>query len=103
MKFVIFAGTPGSGKTSIIKHIINELRTKRSLFFAKFDCLQTFDSERIEENCGIPAVKRLAGDLCPDHYMALEIPKLIKQHDDKDILILTRTRSNKSIQQYYCL
>ena len=26
MKFIIFAGTPGSGKTSIIKYIIQELK-----------------------------------------------------------------------------
>ena len=32
MKFVIFAGTPGSGKTSIIKYIIQELKDDFKLF-----------------------------------------------------------------------
>jgi len=88
MKFIIFAGTPGSGKTSVIKYIIKELRDDFKLFFAKFDCLQTSDSEKIEKEFNIPAVKKLAGDLCPDHYTALEIPKILEQNQDKDIIIL---------------
>jgi len=88
MKFVIFAGTPGSGKTSIIKHIIQELKDNHNLFFAKFDCLQTTDDERIAKEYKIPAVKKLAGELCPDHYTALEIPKIIKENKTKDIIIL---------------
>jgi Ni2+-binding GTPase involved in maturation of urease and hydrogenase len=88
MKFIIFAGTPGSGKTSIIKYIIQELKDDFKLFFAKFDCLQTSDDERIAEEYKIPTVKKLAGDLCPDHYTALEIPKIIKENQDKDIIIL---------------
>jgi len=88
MKFIIFAGTPGSGKTSIIKYIIQELKDDFKLFFAKFDCLQTSDDERIAEEYKIPTVKKLAGELCPDHYTALEIPKIIKENQDKDIIIL---------------
>jgi len=88
MKFIIFAGTPGSGKTSIIKYIIQELKNDFKLFFAKFDCLQTSDDERIAKEYKIPTVKKLAGELCPDHYTALEIPKIIKENQDKDIVIL---------------
>lgn len=88
MKFIIFAGTPGSGKTSIIKYIIQELKNDFKLFFVKFDCLRTSDDERIAEEYKIPAVKKLAGELCPDHYTALEIPKIIKENQDKDIIIL---------------
>jgi len=88
MKFIIFAGTPGSGKTSIIKYIIQELKDDFKLFFAKFDCLRTSDDERIAKEYKIPAVKKLAGELCPDHYTALEIPKILKENQDKDIIIL---------------
>ncbi len=88
MKFIIIAGTPGSGKTSIIKHIIKELKNDFKLFFAKFDCLHTSDNERIAKEHGIPTIKKLAGELCPDHYTALEIPKIIKKNQDKDIIIL---------------
>jgi len=88
MKFIIFAGTPGSGKTSIIKYIIQELKNDFKLYFAKFDCLRTSDDEIISKKYNIPTVKKLAGELCPDHYTALEIPKLIKENQDKDIIIL---------------
>lgn len=46
MKLIIFAGTPGSGKTSLIKHVIRELKSEFSLFFAKFDCLKTDDEKK---------------------------------------------------------
>ena len=88
MKFIIFAGTPGSGKTSVIKYAIQELENNFKLFFAKFDCLQTLDDERIAKQYKIPAVKKLAGELCPDHYTALEIPKIVRENQDKNIIIL---------------
>lgn len=88
MKFLIFAGTPGSGKTSLIKYVVEELKNDFKLFFVKFDCLRTTDDERIGKEYKIPAVKKLAGELCPDHYTALEIPKILKENQDKDIIIL---------------
>ncbi|HHD92249.1 MAG TPA: hypothetical protein ENL06_01315 [Candidatus Portnoybacteria bacterium] len=88
MKLIIFAGTPGSGKTSIIKYVIGELKDNYKLFFAKFDCLKTNDDQFISQRYGVPSVKKLAGELCPDHYTALEMPKLIRDNPDKDIIIL---------------
>ena len=88
MKLIIFAGTPGSGKTSIVKHVIEELKNNYKLFFAKFDCLKTEDDKFIAERYKIPTVKKIAGELCPDHYTALEIPKILKENQDKDIIIL---------------
>ena len=88
MKFIIFAGTPGSGKTSIIKYIIQDLKDDFKLFFVKFDCLHTIDDERIAKEYKISAAKKLAGELCPDHYTALEIPKIVRENQDKDIIIL---------------
>ncbi len=88
MKFIIFAGTPGSGKTSIIKHTIEGLKKDFKLSFIKFDCLKTDDEKIIFEKYGIPTAKRLAEELCPDHYTALEIPQIIKENQDKDIIII---------------
>jgi Ni2+-binding GTPase involved in maturation of urease and hydrogenase len=88
MKLAIFAGTPGSGKTSVVKYVIQELKADFKLFFAKFDCLKTEDDKFIAERYNIPTVKKLAGELCPDHYTALEIPKIIKENQDKDIILL---------------
>ena len=88
MKFIIFAGTPGSGKTSLIKYVIQELKPDFKLFFAKFDYLRTEDEQNIAQKYGIPTVKKLAGELCPDHYTALEIPKIIQQNQDKNIILI---------------
>lgn len=88
MKLVIFAGTPGSGKTSIIKFIIRELKSNYKLLFVKFDCLKTSDDELISQKYQIKAIKKLAEELCPDHYTALELPKIIEENQDKDIIIL---------------
>jgi len=88
MKFIIFAGTPGSGKTSVIKHVIDELKDNYKLFYAKFDCLKTEDDKFIAERYKISTVKKLAGELCPDHYTALKIPKIIEENQDKDVVIL---------------
>jgi len=88
MKFIIFAGTPGSGKTSVVKHVIDELKDNHKLFYAKFDCLKTEDDKFIAERYKISTVKKLAGELCPDHYTALKIPKIIEENQDKDVIIL---------------
>jgi len=88
MKFIIFAGTPGSGKTSVVKYVIDELKDNYKLFYAKFDCLKTEDDKFIAERYKISTVKKLAGELCPDHYTALKIPKIIEENQDKDVVIL---------------
>jgi Ni2+-binding GTPase involved in maturation of urease and hydrogenase len=88
MKLIIFAGTPGSGKTSIIKHVVEELKKDYKLLFAKFDCLQTDDDEIIAQKYGISTLKKLAEEICPDHYTALELPKIINRNSDKDVIII---------------
>ena len=88
MKLIIFAGTPGCGKTSIIKHVINKLKNEFSILFIKFDCLKTNDDELIAQKCGIETEKRLAEELCPDHYTALELSRMVKEYADRDLLII---------------
>lgn len=88
MKLIIFAGTPGCGKTSIIKHVIEELRNEFKLVFVKFDCLKTKDDEFIFNKYKITSIKKLAEELCPDHYTAIELPKIIREHNDKDVIII---------------
>lgn len=88
MKLVIFAGTPGSGKTSIIKHVIKQLKDEMNLLFVKFDCIKTGDEKFISEKYGVESIKRLAGEICPDHYTALELAKIVKDYKDHDLLII---------------
>ncbi len=88
MKMVIFAGTPGCGKTSIIKHVINKLKKDWNILFVKFDCLRTQDDQLIGKKCSVDAEKRLAEELCPDHYAALEIPRIVDEYSDRDLIII---------------
>ncbi|ODS35477.1 hypothetical protein BEH94_06550 [Candidatus Altiarchaeales archaeon WOR_SM1_SCG] len=87
MKIIIFGGTPGSGKTSIIKFVIQELKDLK-VHYTKFDVLATDDDILIKEKFGVSTEKRISGDICPDHYAALEIPKIIENHKDKDVIII---------------
>jgi len=87
MKIVIFGGTPGSGKTSIIKFIIQELEDLK-IHYVKFDVLNTTDDVLLKEKFNISTEKKISGDVCPDHYAALEIPKIIKENQDKDLIII---------------
>ena len=76
MKIIIFGGTPGSGKTSIIKFIIQELKYLK-IHYVKFDVLDTTDDALLKEKFNISTEKKISGDVCPDHYAALVIPKII--------------------------
>jgi len=86
MKFVIFGGTPGSGKTSVIKHVVQEL-SKLSIHYVKFDVLETEDHLSMKKFVS-STEKFIAGDLCPDHYSALIFPKIIEEHKNKDLIIV---------------
>lgn len=86
MKIIIFGGTPGSGKTSVIKHIIKELKDLK-IHYVKFDVLFSDDNKKIKEGFGISTELKISGDVCPDHYAALEMPKIIEKHKDKDLII----------------
>jgi len=86
MKFVIFGGTPGSGKTSVIKHVIEELKDLK-IYYIKFDVLKTMDDVLIREKFGITTEKGISGDICPDHYSVMLFPNIIKKQKDKDLVI----------------
>ena len=88
MKLVIFAGTPGCGKTSIIKHVIGILKKELDIIFVKFDCLKTDDDTFIAEKYGIDTEKKLAEELCPDHYQAMELSRIVKLHANRDLIVI---------------
>ncbi len=89
MKIIIFGGTPGSGKTSMIKCVISELINDYSIHYIKFDVLNSSDDELIKNKYEkVSSEKKLSGEVCPDHYTALEIPKVIRKNYGKDILII---------------
>ncbi len=87
MKMIIFGGTPGSGKTSVIKFVMQELKDL-SIHYVKFDVLSTEDHFLIKNKFGVSAESKISGDVCPDHYAALEIPKIVEKHKRKDLIII---------------
>lgn len=68
MKLVVIAGTPGSGKTSVLMHTIRSLKANGAVpAVVKIDCLWTDDDIRFQR-LGIPVRTGLSRDMCPDHF-----------------------------------
>lgn len=78
MKIVIVAGTPGSGKTSVLIHTIKQLKNKgHNPAVVKIDCLYTDDDERYGK-LGIPTLIGLSRDMCPDHFAIYNIEEMVE-------------------------
>jgi len=89
MKLVTVAGPPSSGKTSVILHLIRELKKEnKSVGVIKFDCISPGDQD-IYQNAGIPVRIGLAGNLCPDHFFVTNIEDCVLwgRKEGFDILI----------------
>jgi Ni2+-binding GTPase involved in maturation of urease and hydrogenase len=68
LRFVIVAGTPSSGKTSVMLHTIRHLlKDNISVAACKIDCLETTDDKRYRR-LGIPVAIGLSDYICPDHF-----------------------------------
>lgn len=77
MKMAIIAGTPGSGKTSVLMHTIKNLQDMGIRpAVVKVDCLWTEDDARIKR-LGVPVRVGLARDMCPDHYSIYNTEEMI--------------------------
>lgn len=70
MRMITFAGAHACGKTAVILKTAELLAGRRlSVGVMKLDCISSED-DRIYERAGIPAVKYLSGNICPDHHFA---------------------------------
>lgn len=90
MRFIVVAGTPSSGKTSVMYHTISHLlQNDISVAACKIDCLQTSDDDRYRQ-LGIPVAVGLSDYLCPDHFYVanLEEIELWAKNKNADILVL---------------
>ncbi|MDQ5988004.1 MAG: hypothetical protein CSYNP_03757 [Syntrophus sp. SKADARSKE-3] len=68
MKLVICAGPSTTGKTSVLRHVIQKLRmTDRKAAFLKIDVQYAAEDELLAEEFHIPTKKVYSGELCPDH------------------------------------
>lgn len=86
MKMVVTAGTPGSGKTSVLMHTIRDLKhigVRPAL--VKIDCLWTDDDTRFKR-LDVPVAVGLSRDMCPDHYAIYNVEEMLDwaavQHAD---------------------
>ncbi len=76
MKFAIVAGTPSSGKTSVMLHTIRHLLSDNIRVAAcKIDCLETTDDRRYRR-LGIPIAVGLSDYVCPDHFYVANLEEI---------------------------
>lgn len=90
MRFVIVAGTPSSGKTSVMVHTIRHLLKNNLVVTAcKIDCLQTSDDARYRR-LGIPVAVGLSDYICPDHFYVANLEEIEAWAREKqaDVLVL---------------
>ena len=78
MKLIIAGGPPSTGKTSVLLHTLEKLKDKgKKIHVVKLDCLVGGDEERYKKN-GFEAVTGLSVYVCPDHYLATNIDRIIE-------------------------
>jgi Ni2+-binding GTPase involved in maturation of urease and hydrogenase len=78
-RLVTLAGPPTCGKTSVLRHVAVHLQnTGLRIGVVKLDCLTTDDASRYRE-AGLEHVAQgLSGSLCPDHFFAGNVPRLLE-------------------------
>jgi Ni2+-binding GTPase involved in maturation of urease and hydrogenase len=89
LKLVIVAGTPGSGKTSVLAYSVRDLlKAGASPAVVKIDCLWTEDDQRFRRQ-GIPVAVGLSRDMCPDHYAIYNVDEMLQwaKKQGADILL----------------
>ncbi len=78
LRLVTIAGPPTCGKTAVLRHVLGHLvQAGRRVGAVKLDCLVTDDAARYRE-AGVEHVAQgLSGGLCPDHFFAGNVPRLL--------------------------
>jgi Ni2+-binding GTPase involved in maturation of urease and hydrogenase len=91
MKVAIVAGTPGSGKTSVLIHTIKTLINENyKPVVVKIDCLYTDDDVRYKK-LGIPVLVGLSRDMCPDHFAIYNFEEMVDWAKGKGDILLIET------------
>lgn len=78
MRLVVIAGPPGSGKTSILMHVVRSLISRSfDPAVVKIDCISSEDDKRIAE-LKVPVMLGLSKDMCPDHFAIYGFEEMIE-------------------------
>lgn len=79
MRLVTLAGPPTCGKTSVLRHVAQHLQKQGlTVGVVKLDCLATDDAARYREVGLVHVAQGLSGSLCPDHFFAGNVPRLLE-------------------------
>lgn len=77
MKLIVVGGPPAVGKTQVLAHALGHLQSKgHAVRVVKLDCLVADDPEQYAKR-GIEAKAGLSTYVCPDHYLATNIGRIV--------------------------
>ncbi|NPV63705.1 MAG: hypothetical protein HPY61_13965 [Methanotrichaceae archaeon] len=83
MKLAVVAGTPGSGKTSVLMHTVRDLKKGgHSPALIKIDCMWTEDDARFRR-LEVPVTVGLSKDMCPDHFAIYNVDEMLSWAEEK--------------------
>jgi len=91
MKLVICAGPPTSGKTTVLKRVIQQLLGEGGkIAYVKIDVQYAEEDEILKKEFGIPTKKVYSGELCPDHCNVMVIGDAVEwaQKENVDYLMI---------------
>lgn len=88
LKMVVVAGTPGSGKTSVLIHAARSLQRMGVRPAVVKIVLWTEDDERFRR-LGVPVAVGLSKDMCPDHYSIYNVDEMLDwaKEEGADVLL----------------
>lgn len=91
MKLVICAGPATTGKTAVLRHVIQKLvDSGRRPAFLKIDVQFAEEDEQFAREFGIPTRKVYSGELCPDHCNVMVLGDALQwaHASDCDVLLV---------------
>jgi Ni2+-binding GTPase involved in maturation of urease and hydrogenase len=89
VKLMVVAGPPSSGKTAVIKKMIEHLQPEKKVAYLKVDVVVAFEDEELQREYGIPTKKVYSGDMCPDHMGIMVVRDALDwaERNGADVLI----------------
>ncbi len=89
VKLMVVAGPPSSGKTAVIKKMIEHLQPDKKVAYLKVDVVVAFEDEELHREYGIPTKKVYSGDMCPDHMGIMVVRDALDwaERNGADVLI----------------